>query len=206
VVGVLEDIHLASPQRPVAGIVYHYSSRPSFTAEVRYSGVSESEIMARLRAAWRRQAPAVPFEAKTAEASLSDFYVPDEQRARLFAIGSVLAVAIGCTGLYGLAAFNTARRFKEIGIRKTLGASTSDILKLLLGQILRPVLVANLVAWPLGYFAMRGWLSSFDQRIALSPLFFISASVLALAVASLTVVGQSLRLARSEPARALHHE
>jgi putative ABC transport system permease protein len=61
----------------------------------------------------------------------------------------VLAVAIGCVGLYGLAAFNTARRLKEIGIRKTLGTSTSEILKLLLGQILRPVLIANLVAWPL---------------------------------------------------------
>lgn len=206
VVGVLGDIRLGSPQRPVAGIVYHYSSHPGFTAEVRYSGASESEIMTRLRAAWRRQAPAVPFEAKSADESLRDYYVPDEQRARLFAIGSVLAVAIACVGLYGLATFNTARRFKEIGIRKTLGASTADVLKLLLDQILRPVLIANLVAWPLAYLTMRSWLSTYDQRITLSPLFFVAASLLALAVASLTVVAQSLRLAQSEPARALRHE
>jgi putative ABC transport system permease protein len=206
IVGVLGDIRLGSPQRPVAGIVYHYSSHPGFTAEVRYRGASEPEIMARLAAVWRRQAPAVPFEAKSADESLRDYYVPDEQRARLFTVGSVLAVAIACVGLYGLAAFNTARRFKEIGIRKTLGASTTDVLKLLLDQILRPVLIANLVAWPLAYLAMRGWLAGFDQRIGLSPLFFIAASLLALSVAVLTVVAQSLRLARSEPARALRHE
>jgi putative ABC transport system permease protein len=68
------------------------------------------------------------------------------------------------------------------------------------------VLIANLVAWPIAWLAMRGWLSGFDQRIALSPVFFLVASLLALAVASVTVVAQSLRLARAEPARALRHE
>jgi len=209
VIGVLRDVQFGSPQRPVAPVIYRYDSQPfvgDAVGAIRYAGVGDAEMMGRLEAVWRRLAPNVPFLGKTAEDQLSDFYVPDLQRARLFAIGSVLAVAIGCVGLYGLAAFNTARRFKEIGIRKTLGASTTDVLKLLLGQILRPVLIANLVAWPLAYFAMRAWLSSFDQRIALSPLFFIAASVLALAVAILTVVAQSLRLAQSEPARALRHE
>jgi putative ABC transport system permease protein len=208
VVGVLDDLHFASPQSPAAGIVYHYRSRldGSATAAIRYRGVGEAEIMARLRAVWRRQAPMIPFEAKTADERLSDFYVSDERSARLFSVGAVVAVAIGCVGLYGLAAFNTARRFKEIGIRKTLGASTFDVLKLLLAQILRPVLIANLVAWPLTYVAMHAWLAGFDQRIGLNPLFFIAASLLAVAVAGLTVVAQSLRLARSEPAIALHNE
>ena len=209
VIGVLRDVHFSSPQRPVAPVVYRYDSQPFMggaVGAVRFAGVSDATMMARLQAVWARDAPMVPFLGKTAEESLSDFYVPDEQRARLFTIGSLLAVGIGCVGLYGLAAFSTARRFREIGIRKTLGASTSDVLKLVLVQILRPVLIANLVAWPVAWFAMRGWLSGFDQRIALSPLFFLAASLLALAVASLTVVAQSLRLARAEPARALRHE
>jgi putative ABC transport system permease protein len=209
IIGVLRDVQFGSPQHPVAPVIYRYDSQPfggGAIGAIRYTGVGDAEMMERLQTVWRRVAPTVPFLGKTAESSLSDFYVPDEQRARLFTLGSVLAVAIGCVGLYGLAAFNTARRFKEIGIRKTLGASTFDILKLVLLQILRPVVVANLVAWPIAYVAMRAWLSSFDQRIALSPLFFITASVLALVVASLTVIAQSLRLARSEPAKALHHE
>ena len=121
-------------------------------------------------------------------------------------MGAGLAVAIGCVGLYGLASFNTARRIKEIGIRKTLGASTADILRLLVGQFLRPVLVANLIAWPLAFFAARSWLSGFDQRVGLSPLYFVAATLLTLAVALATVVGQALFVARAEPAKALRHE
>jgi putative ABC transport system permease protein len=209
VIGVVRDVQFGSPQHPVAPVVYRYDSQPFMggaVGAVRFAGVSDAVMMARLQAMWRREAPMVPFLGKTAEESLADYYVPDEQRARMFTVGSLLAVGIGCVGLYGLAAFNTARRFKEIGIRKTLGASTTDVLRLLLVQILRPVLIANLVAWPLAWIAMSNWLGGFDQRISLSPLYFVAASLLALLVASVTVVAQSLRLARAEPARALRHE
>ena len=82
----------------------------------------------------------------------------------------------------------------------------ADVLKLLLGQFLKPVLIANLIAWPVAYFAMRKWLSGFDDRIALSPAFFVGATLLALGIACLTVLSQSWRVARAEPARALRYE
>ncbi|WP_334009284.1 ABC transporter permease [Sphingomonas aerolata] len=113
---------------------------------------------------------------------------------------------IGCVGLWGLASFNTARRIREIGIRKTLGASSADIVMLLVGQFLRPVLIANVIAWPLAFVAMRTWLAGFDDRIALSPLYFVGASLLALGIAVLTVLGQSLRASRAAPAWALRHD
>lgn len=113
---------------------------------------------------------------------------------------------IGCVGLWGLASFNTARRVKEIGIRKTLGASSSDIVKLLVGQFLRPVLLANVLAWPLAYVAMRMWLAGFSDRIELSPLHFVGASLLAVIIAVLTVLGQSIRAGRAAPAWALRHD
>ena len=155
---------------------------------------------------WQRMVPQVPFDAKTADDRLADFYEADDRATRLFGIGAGLAVLIGCVGLWGLASFNTARRTREIGIRKTLGASSADIVKLLVGQFLRPVLIANLVAWPLAFFAMRTWLAGFEDAIALSPLFFIGASVVAVAVAVLTVLGQSLRASRAAPAWALRHD
>jgi putative ABC transport system permease protein len=99
-----------------------------------------------------------------------------------------------------------ARRIKEIGIRKTLGASSADIVRLLVGQFLRPVMIANLVAWPLAFVAMRTWLAGFEDRITLSPLYFIGASVLAIVIAVLTVLAQSLRASRAAPAWALRHE
>jgi putative ABC transport system permease protein len=162
--------------------------------------------LAWLQAAWGQAAPTVPFEARTVVQNMASYYRADQQRARLFTMGAVLAVGIGCLGLYGLASFTTARRVKEIGIRKTLGASTRDVLALLVGQFLRPVLLANLVAWPLAWLVMQSWLSGFDQRIGLSPLYFLAATLLSLTIAVATVVGQALAVARAEPAKALRYE
>ena len=208
VVGVVENIRFRTPHKPVDSTMYLMDSKnfENAVASVRYAGTDGKAMMARLEAAWRQVAPAVPFHATTAEENLDTYYRPDDQRARLFTIGAFLAVAIGCLGLYGLASFSTARRVREIGIRKTLGASTADILRLLIGQFLRPVLIANLIAWPLAWLAMRNWLSGFDQRIGLSPLYFIAATLLTLVIAVGTVAGQAFAVARAEPAKALRHE
>jgi putative ABC transport system permease protein len=150
--------------------------------------------------------PTEPFEAKTVVAKLEPYYRTDEQVSRMLTLAAVLAVLIGCIGLYGLASFNTAQRVREIGIRKTLGASTHDILRLLMGQFLRPVVLANLAAWPLAYIALRAYLLGFDQRVALTPAYFLIASVTTLAIAAVTVAGQALFVARAPPAKALRHE
>ena len=208
VVGVVDNIRFRSPRTAVPGTIYQFTTQEfdNAVAGIRYADADPREIMGRMQQAWRRIVPDVPFKARTAEQNLQTYYRADDQRGRLFSLGAGLAVAIGCVGLYGLASFNTVRRTKEIGIRKTLGASTADILRLLVGQFLRPVLLANLIAWPLAYLSMSNWLSGFDQRIALSPLYFLAATLLALGIALLTVVGQALRVARAEPARALSYE
>jgi putative ABC transport system permease protein len=162
--------------------------------------------MDELAADWRRIVPTDPFRAKPIDQSLGHYYAKDDHQGHLFTIGALLAVGIGCVGLYGLASFNTARRVKEIGIRKTLGASTADILKLLVGQFLRPVVIANLFAWPLAWWATTSYLSGFDQRIALTPAYFLAATALTLLIAVATVAGQAYAVARAEPAKALRHE
>ncbi len=208
VVGVIRDIRFHTPREAVPATLYMMDSHNSDNevASIRYADANPSAVMSRIAAAWRRIAPDVPFRAKTIEDNLDKYYRPDEQHGRLFTLGAGLAVAIGCVGLYGLASFNTARRVKEIGIRKTLGASTGDILRLLVVQFLRPVALANLVAWPLAFVAMRMWLSGFDQHIGLSPVYFVAATLLTLAVALVTVVGQVMMVARAEPAKALRHD
>ena len=138
-----------------------------------------------------------------AKTSPRRYYRADEQRTRLFTAGAVLAVVIGAIGLYGLAAFNTGQRIREIGIRKTLGASTRQVLTLLVGAFLRPVLIANLIAWPLAFVAIRRWLAGFDQHVPLDLSYFVAAASLAIVIAVVTVLSQSIRVARSEPARAL---
>ena len=207
VIGVIDDMRFDDPRVPIPPTMYDFlpSDPDSAIAMLRFAGDPKALLDA-ARDVWRQQAPEVPFEGKTAVQNLYLYYAHDDHTANLFTIGAVLAVLIGCVGLWGLASFNTARRVKEIGIRKTLGASSADIVKLLVGQFLRPVLIANLFAWPLAWFAMRTWLAGFNDRIALSPLFFVAATLLALAIAVLTVLAQSLRAARSAPAWALRHD
>jgi putative ABC transport system permease protein len=208
VIGVVTDLRLRSPRRPVPATVYYGTSGEleNVVAVVRYAGVDPHAVIDLMAADWRRIAPTAPFSAKTIDQSLGQYYARDDHQGHLFTLGAGLAVLIGCVGLYGLASFNTARRVKEIGIRKTLGASTSDILKLLIGQFLRPVLLANLIAWPLAWWVMQTWLSGFDQRISLTPLYFLAASALTLLIAVLTVAAQAYAVARAEPAKALRHE
>lgn len=207
IIGVIDQLRFVSPRTAETATAYQYVRDVPFPAiaAIRYTG-DTAAMLAQVRATWQRLSPQVPLVVETADQRLSDFYKADEQATRLFGIGAGLAVLIGCVGLWGLASFNTARRVREIGIRKTLGASSADIVKLLVGQFLRPVLIANVIAWPLAYVAMRTWLAGFEDRITLSPLYFVGASLLATAIAVLTVLGQALRASRAAPAWALRHD
>jgi putative ABC transport system permease protein len=208
VIGVVSDMRFRSPRDALAPIVYWSFSGAIADGEavVRFAGIDTDVLMARLAADWRRIVPTEPFLAKTMAAELEPYYRTDEQISRMLTLAAVLAVLIGCIGLYGLASFNTAQRVKEIGIRKTLGASTADILRLLMGQFLRPVVLANLAAWPLAYITLRAYLVGFDQRVALTPAYFLTASAMTLLIAVVTVAGQALLVARAPPSKALRHE
>lgn len=205
IIGVIDHLRFASPRTPESVTFYQYRRDVAGIGAIRFVGMP-SDMLRQVRRVWARLAPQVPLEAGMADERLDQFYAPDDHAARLFGIGAGLAVLIGCVGLWGLASFNTARRVQEIGIRKALGASSADIVRLLVGQFLRPVLIANLIAWPLAFVAMRTWLAGFDDRVALSPLYFVGASLLAIVIAVLTVLGQSLRASRATPAWALRRE
>ncbi len=210
IIGVVDDMRFFSPRAPNDATYYVYYTKPEDSLggsvlTIRFQGDPRA-MTATVRQLWQQMVPNVPFDAATGEMQLEDFYKADDRATRLFGIGAGLAVLIGCVGLWGLASFNTQRRVKEIGIRKTLGASATDIVKLLVGQFLRPVLIANLVAWPLAFIAMRTWLAGFDDRVALSPFYFAAATALALTIAVLTVLGQSLKASRAAPAWALRHD
>jgi putative ABC transport system permease protein len=214
IVGVVRDVRFLSARDPAVPQFYVQNSALPPTmdygeqmgAAVRVREADIPLVTQRLEAVWRSMAPGVPFRSQTVAAALKPYYDADARRGQLFATGSLLSALIACLGLYGLAAFNTSRRFKEIGVRKTLGASTADILRLLIGEFLRPVLWANLIAWPLAWFAMRSWLAGFDQRIDLNPGYFLGPTAVALVIATVTVADQALRVARAEPARALRYE
>ncbi len=148
----------------------------------------------------------MPFAATLADEVIAQVYKRLDARAQMFGMFAILAVVIGCLGLFGLAAFTAERRTKEIGIRKVLGARTADIARLLVWQFTRPVVIANIIAWPAAWWLMREFLNAHDARIALTPVPFIGASLLALVIAVLTIGAHAFRVARTNPVHALRYE
>ncbi|UIJ46046.1 ABC transporter permease [Sphingomonas cannabina] len=206
IVGVVEDTRFRTARDAVDPIVYVYDPEHTSQVLVRYAGARPGEVMAGLNKVWRRFEPEIPFEARFADDIVRELYAAERARGALFAAFSALAVVIACLGLYSLAAFATERRTKEIGIRKVVGATVRDIVRLLVWQFSKPVVLANLIAWPAAWWAMRDWLNGFDARIALGPGPFAIAGLLALAIAVATVAGHALRVARMNPIHALRYE
>ncbi|MBS0479483.1 MAG: ABC transporter permease [Proteobacteria bacterium] len=205
VVGVVSDVRYRTVRDPIQPIIYYYQTTGFSRLLVRTSGDVKA-VSARVEALWKRLLPDVPYNARFVDDIVNDLYNGDEKRAQLFGVFAVLAVVIGCLGLFGLAAFTAERRTKEIGIRKVLGARTRDILRLLVWQFSKPVLIANLIAWPVAWWAMRGWLNGFDTRITLGPTPFLIAGGLGLLVAIVTIASHAWRVAQASPVKALRYE
>ncbi|HVJ03806.1 MAG TPA: FtsX-like permease family protein, partial [Sphingomonas sp.] len=206
IVGVVENTRFRSAREAIEPIVFAYDPEHTARVVVRYANARPGEVMAALNKLWRRFEPEIPFEARFVDDIVRQLYAADRARTGLFAAFSMLAILIACLGLYSLASFATERRTKEIGIRKVLGAKVRDIVRLLAWQFSKPVILANLVAWPLAWWAMRDWLNTFDARIALTPTPFALAGLLALAIALVTVCGHTVRVARTNPIHALRYE
>jgi len=205
VIGVMQDARFRSIREPIDPMTFEYHRNNHDVMIVRYSG-DPVAARAKVEAVWKRLVPEVPFEARFSEEIIGDLYKAEDSRAMIFAAFSALAVIVGCLGLFGLAAFTAERRTKEIGIRKVLGASTARIVQLLVWQFSRPVLLANIIAWPVAWWLMRDWLNGFDARIALTPVPFVLAGLLALVIAVATIAAHSYRVARTNPIHALRYE
>ncbi|MDE1150374.1 MAG: ABC transporter permease [Azospirillaceae bacterium] len=137
---------------------------------------------------------------------VAGLYAAEERQARIFATFSALAIVLANLGLFGLTALTAARRTKEIGVRRVVGAGVGDILGLLAWQFSRPVLLANLIAWPLAWWGLHHWLIQFAVRVDQGPGTFLAAGVIALAVALATVAVHVIRVAKAPPVTALRYE
>ena len=155
---------------------------------------------------WRTLESAYPFEHYLFSDVLKRMYLVEQKILELFSYATALAIFISCMGLFGSAAYMTEQRTKEIGIRKSLGASVSDILRMLSIEFLKLVLIANLIAWPIVYLALDRCLNQFEYRIEISFKVFIFAALLALIISALTVGFKAYKPARTNPVEALRYE
>ena len=205
IVGVVPDM----PQtvRVATEPMFFYVDPPrSFFVILRLTGQDMPGTTKALAAVWKRTNTGQPFNELFLAQSRLTQYLDLVIQGGTIAICAGLAVLIACLGLFALSAYTAERRTKEIGVRKAMGASTSDVVLLLLWQFTIPVLIATAVAIPLGFLAMDWWLHGFFYRVPLSGWTFVLAAVAGVGIAWLTVSYQSYVVARVKPTRSLRYE
>lgn len=207
VIGVVVDAHLDTLKKQIRPEMFELRPPYAQYLTVKFTG-DPIAIVNQMRNLWQQEVPSIPFIYNFATDNMERQYEKEQGEMSMFATFSALAIFIACLGLYGLASFTAERRTKEIGIRKVLGASVFDIVKLLVWQFSKPVFIANVVAWPIAFYAMSIWLESFVYRIEYIFIlgFCALAGVAALLIAWATVASNSLRVARANPIKALRYE
>ena len=206
IVGVVRDAQFRSARDPLEASIFINKPDEFYLAVVRFRGVAPNAIASAVDREWRSLIRDVPMQNSFVDDKLARLYDRDIVEGRMFGLFASLATLVACLGLFGLAAFTAHRRTREIGVRKVFGARTRHIVQLLVWQFSRPVVIANVIAWPVAWWLMRDWLNGFDERIALGPGPFLLAALLTLAIAVVTVAGHSLRVARASPIHALRYE
>ena len=206
IIGVISDFHIGSLKQEIEPLVLPYLRRSPMYLAIRLHPGNVAEAISAVEETWKNLAPNQPFSYTFLDQDYARLYNQEQQMSHVFQIFSGLAILIACLGLFGLAAFTTQQRTKEIGIRKILGASVSGIVCLLSKDFLKLVLIANLIAWPIAYYAMNQWLQSFAYRINLGIGTFILSGLIALLIAILTVSYQAIKAARANPVEALRYE
>jgi putative ABC transport system permease protein len=206
IIGVVPDFSLKSVREQIGPTVYYVSPANTGYLNVRLSGNQIPETLTAIDRAWRQSGQPKSITRFFLDEHMQSLYLDMIRQGQVFAIFAGLAVLIACLGMFGLSAFTAEQRTKEIGIRKAMGADTRNILHLLLWQFAKPVLWANLIAWPLAGWLMWNWLNGFAYRIALPLWLLPAASALALGIALLTVLLHSWLVARAKPVTALRYE
>ncbi len=210
VIGVIKDYHYESLHqeiRPQALFLSggYYTNVERYIS-VRLNTENIAGTIKHIESKWNEFAPQMPFEYSFLDQDYDNLYMNERQTRKLFSIFSFLAIFIACLGLFGLASFIADQKTKEIGIRKVLGASVAKIVKNLNKSFLKWVLIANLIAWPIAWFAMNRWLENFAYRIGLSWWMFVLAAVLAVFIALLTVSFQTVKAALKNPIDSIRYE
>jgi putative ABC transport system permease protein len=173
---------------------------------VKFAAGQSAPALEVLKEKWREIAADLPFDYYFLDEALAAQYVNEARWTKMLSMAASLAILITCIGLLGLAAFTTEQRTKEIGVRKVLGATVANIVSLLSKGLVKLVLLANLIAWPVAWLAMTLWLRNFAHRVDIAWWIFILTGGLVVGLALLTVSTQAIKAALANPVEALRYE
>jgi putative ABC transport system permease protein len=206
IVGVVNDYHQVSLKKPLEPALFNCDFYESEYYAVRVHTNDMSKTLDHIRASWNQAFPGNPFEYFFLDDYFNRQYSNDRKFGQLFTVFASLAILISCLGLFGLSSYTASQRIKEIGIRKVLGASVTNITAMLSLDFLRLVLFSILIATPLTWLIMYGWLQSYAYRASIQWWVFALAGLIALFIALLTVSFQAIKAALNNPVKSLRSE
>jgi putative ABC transport system permease protein len=208
IIGVIPDIYFRSIKFGVRASVYTLNPERFRVANISFSTNNIPSLISSIESVWKKNVPMQPINLQFLSEMMAAQYQDELTTAQLFLVFSLIAIVIACLGLYGLSAFTVERRTKEIGIRKVMGASVKDIVGLLIWQFSKPVVLANLIAWPIAAYLMLTWLEEFPYRIHaiwLVPI-CLGVGLLSMIIAWSTVGSNAAKVAKRNPIKALRYE
>jgi putative ABC transport system permease protein len=206
VVGVIKDFNFSSLREPIGPMLIFLGRGYSRAFMARINGQDMRPTLGRLEMMWKQRIPDRPFTYHFLDEDYNKLYVGEQRSSTLFTVAATLAILLACLGLFGLAAFTTVQRTKEIGIRRVLGANITSITMLIAKNFLIMIGIAILIAIPLAWYAGNQWLQDFAFRIPVQGWIFIAASVATILIALVTVGFHSVRSALMNPVKSLRTE
>jgi putative ABC transport system permease protein len=208
IAGVFNDFNFESLHQRIIPLVL-YESRDGTSSynniSVKTSG-NVSAALSQIEKSWKKYLPEIPFEYQFLDERYAKLYEAEDRQSSIITIFSCIAIFIASLGLFGLSAFTITQRVKEIGVRKVLGASTGNIVKLISKDFLVLVVIAAVLAFPVAWYAMNQWLHEFAYRVNISWWVFVLAAVIALLIAFATISFQAIKAAIANPVESLRSE
>ncbi len=210
IIGIAKDANFQSLHQKINNRIFFITDMSHATSGgivlIRIQSGKITKGIAAVRNVWKSVNPISPFEFHFVDETYDQLYAKEVKASQIFNTFTLLAIVISCLGLFGLSSFMIERRTKEIGVRKVLGAPVSKLILLLSQEFIRWVLIANLIAWPLGYFLMKQVLISYAYQVNIGVVSFLLSGLIALCVALLTVWYQAFKAARANPVESLRYE
>lgn len=206
VIGVVKDFHYASLHNEIDPLLILITDEPNRNINLRVRQENIEKTLDFIEEKWQEFNPTFPFEYTFLDDNLNQQYIAEQKIGNLFTYFSIICIFIACLGLFGLAAYTAEQRTKEISIRKVMGASSGSVVMLLSKEFSIWVILANIIAWPIAFIALRKWLENFAYSVNQNAITFIVSGLVALAIALITVSFRAIKAAQTNPADALKYE
>jgi putative ABC transport system permease protein len=206
IVGVIRDFHVKSLHSKISPMLIYIDPKFYFLTATKIKPEDSEATLAYMGDVWKTVLGEQEFNYRYMKDAYYSFYAAEEKTGKMISVFTGLALFISCLGLFGLAAFMTNRKVKEIGIRKVLGASVRSIAALYSKEFTKWVIVSNILAWPIAYLLIDMWLKNFAYRISLTPIPFVLSGVSVLSIALVTVSSHAIRAAMANPVESLRSE